>query len=328
MRAEGAGDRGRRIAAGLEEIFGWLVRARDRGYERGWLGTARLRRPVVSVGNLSVGGSGKTPTVIALGRELQREGISFDVLSRGYRRASKGLAVAQTGAEDAAEIGDEPKLIAARLQAPVLVHPDRFRAGLEGERRFQPQLHLLDDGFQHRQLARNFDLVLVAPGDLEGRLLPGGRLREPPAALRRAQAVLWVGDEASLEAARTRLAALTQAQIYRGEKRPLSLAPGVSRRPFAFCALARPESFWATLAGLGLAPVGRRAFRDHHQYSMRDLRRLQIWAQAAGADGFLTTAKDEANLPAVLPGLGVVEIEMYIPAMAQVMTSIREACGL
>lgn len=328
MRAEGSDHRGRRIGSIFAAAFAALVQARDRAYARGWLGVARLPRPVVSVGNLRVGGSGKTPTVIALGLELQRQGLRFDVLSRGYRRASTRLEVAETGAEDAARVGDEPKLLATRLHAPVVVHPDRFRAGLEAERRYPSQLHLLDDGFQHRQLYREFDLVLVSPGDLDDRLLPLGRLREPPAALARAQAVLWVGDERSFEAARPRLARLTQAQVFRGYKRPLRPEPAPGRSPFAFCALARPESFWASLAELGVVPVARRAFRDHHAYSSRDLGRLQAWARTSGADGFVTTAKDAVNLSSSLPGLCVVEIEMVIPELPALAAILREACGL
>ncbi|MGH9468014.1 MAG: tetraacyldisaccharide 4'-kinase [Terriglobales bacterium] len=316
------------MSALASSIFGLLVRARDRAYARGRLGVARLPRPVVSIGNLSVGGSGKTPTVIALGRQLRRDGLNLDVLSRGYRRASKALVMAETGDEDVRLTGDEPKLIAARLRAPVLVHPDRFRAGLEGERRFHSQVHLLDDGFQHRQLFRNFDLVLIAPDDLDGRLLPAGRLREPPSALARAQAVLWVGDEESFRAARPRLAQLTAARLFRAERRPLPLAPGVAAKPFAFCGLARPESFWEALTQLGIVPLGRRSFRDHHHYSLRDLARLSASAQAAGADSLVTTAKDAANLPAPLPGLVVVEIEMHMPAISELTAMIREVCAL
>ncbi len=312
------------IGAGpAARIFEALVAARDRAYRRGWLGVARLPAPVLSVGNLSVGGSGKTPAVIALGQALQREGLRLDVLSRGYRRASRKLEIATTGREDVDTVGDEPRLIAARLQAPVLVHPDRFRAGLEGERRFQSQLHLLDDGFQHRQLARAFDLVLVSPADLEDRLLPAGRLRELPAALARAHAILWTvdGDGAGL-------ARFTAAPVFAGRKCPLPPPGAWPRRPLAFCGIARPESFWATLAELGIAPAARIAFGDHHRYSRHDLARLRRTAATAGADGFLTTAKDAMRLPAGLEPLAVAEIEMRIPALPALMARIREACGV
>ena len=314
------------MAALAESIFGWLVRARARAYEQGRLGVARLPRPVISVGNLRVGGSGKTPTVIALGLELQRRGIRFDVLSRGYRRAHRGLAIATTGEEDVALVGDEPKLMAARLRAPVLVHPDRFRAGLEGERRFACQVHLLDDGFQHRQLYRQFDLVLVAPGDLEDRLLPAGRLREPTTALARAQAVLWTGDADSLAAARETLQRCTTAPVFLGRKRALPLI-AVPEQAFAFCGLARPESFWATLKELQILPVERRAFADHHAYTRRDLESLRRAAQKAGAESFVTTAKDAARLAAgALTPLVVVEIEMEIPEISTLVDLAWERC--
>ena len=315
------------IGAGpASRIFGALVAARDRGYRDGRLGVARLPAPVVSVGNLSVGGSGKTPAVIALGRALRASGLRVDVLSRGYHRASRRLEIARDGREDVAAVGDEPRLIAARLQAPVLVHPDRFRAGLAGERQFHTQLHLLDDGFQHRQLARALDLVLVSPADLADRLLPAGRLREPPAALARAGAVLWTGAGDGGIAA---LAAFTAAPVFAARKRPLPPAPGWPRHPLAFCGLARPESFWATLKELGIAPAARVAFRDHHRFSGRDLARLRRTADAAGADGFLTTAKDAMRLPdGLTPPPAVVEIELHIPALEKLIALIRKACGV
>jgi tetraacyldisaccharide 4'-kinase len=304
-------------------IFGALVEARDRAYRSGRLGVARLPAPVVSIGNLSVGGSGKTPAVIALGRALQQQGLRIDILSRGYRRASRKLEIAADGREDVSAVGDEPRLIAARLQAPVLVHPDRFRAGLEGERRFHTQIHLLDDGFQHRQLARAFDLVLVAPSDLADRLLPAGRLRELPAALARASAVLWTGASPGAE-----VAAYTAAPVFTARKLPLPPPSAWPRRPLAFCGLARPESFWATLAEAGIEPVAQCAFRDHHNYRIGDLARLRRRAAAAGADGFITTAKDAMRLPPGLEPLAVLEIEMHIPALAELISRIREACGL
>ncbi|HUX68436.1 MAG TPA: tetraacyldisaccharide 4'-kinase [Terriglobales bacterium] len=313
------------MASLAAHLFGSLVRARDRAYQQGWLGVARLPAPVISVGNLAVGGRGKTPTVIALGAALRQRGLRLDVLTRGYGRAARRLEVAQTGAEEVARVGDEPRLIAQRLQVPVLVHPDRFRAGLEGERRFHSQLHLLDDGFQHRQLARAFDLVLLAPQDLDDRLLPAGRLREPPTALARASALLWLSPDSDLAGAQRRLAAFSSAPVFLARKRPVPLPLG---RPFAFCGLAQPESFWASLAELGVAPAGRRAFGDHHRYRHSDLRALQAAARAAGADGFVTTAKDAANLPAGLENLHVLEIEMEIPELPRLLQRALEACGL
>jgi tetraacyldisaccharide 4'-kinase len=312
------------MATLASHIFAQLVKARERGYASGRLGIARLGAPVISVGNLSVGGTGKTPTVIALGHALRRRGLSFDVLTRGYGRGRRGLAIAQTGDEDVVEVGDEPKLMTSALQAPVMIHADRFRAGMESEYRFHPRVHLLDDGFQHRQLARAFDLVLVTPGDLDDRLLPAGRLREPLSALARADAVLWMGEGDLPEAARR----FVKGSVFSARKRavPLSLA---ARRPFAFCGLGRPESFWRTLEELGVTPSGRLAFRDHHRYNARDITRLRKEAGTVSADGFITTAKDEVNLGAAgLEPLAIVSITMEIPAMDQLLDLALSACKL
>src|SRR5580698_8881757 len=139
-------------------IYGAAIAARNGLYERGWLSARRLQGPVVSVGNLSAGGSGKTPFVILLGELLKARGIRFNVLSRGYGRKSTGVLLVDP-AGLAQEFGDEPLLIARKLQVPVIVGEDRYRAGRFAEAKLGPQLHLLDDGFQHRALARDFDIV-------------------------------------------------------------------------------------------------------------------------------------------------------------------------
>src|SRR6476646_4112472 len=149
----------------------------------------RLEGPVVSVGNLSAGGSGKTPFVMMLGELLKARGIKFDVLSRGYGRKSRGVMLVDARGLPQ-KYGDEPLLIARKLQVPVIVGEDRYEAGKFAESKFGAQLHLLDDGFQHRSLARDFDIVLVTPQDASDRLLPAGRLREPLTSLDRADAVV------------------------------------------------------------------------------------------------------------------------------------------
>src|SRR5262249_8054956 len=146
-------------------------------YDTGFC-SAELRGPVISVGSLSAGGAGKTPLVLLLGELLKQRQIPFDVLSRGYGRKSKGVRLVDPAGE-AAEFGDEPLLIARRPGVPVVVGENRYHAGLLAEQRFGPQLHLLDDGFQHRALARDFDVVALTLVDLNDRLLPAGRLREP-----------------------------------------------------------------------------------------------------------------------------------------------------
>ena len=155
----------------LSSVFGLGVRSRNALYDRGVLRSRRLRGPVVSVGNLSVGGSGKTPFVIMLGELLKARGVKFDILSRGYGRETTGVAIVDpTGS--AREFGDEPLLMARRLGVPVVVGEDRYQAGLLAEESFGVRWHILDDGFQHRALARDFDIVLVNPEDAQDRLLP------------------------------------------------------------------------------------------------------------------------------------------------------------
>src|SRR5271169_3980550 len=145
----------------LTELYGAATALRNRLFDQGLLTARRLAQPVVSVGNLSVGGSGKTPFVIALGELLKARGIRFDVLSRGYGRKTRGVMVVEPGG-NAADFGDEPLLIARRLGVAVVVGESRYAAGRVAEERFQPQLHILDDGFQHRSLARDFDIVLMS----------------------------------------------------------------------------------------------------------------------------------------------------------------------
>src|ERR1700692_3875850 len=173
----------------LTGLYGAASALRNTLFDRGILPSRRLEQPVVSVRNVSVGGSGKTPFVIALGELLQARGIRFDVLTRGYHRKSHGVLVVDPDG-NAADFGDEPLLIARRLGVPVIVGESRYDAGRIAEQKFQAQLHILDDGFQHRSLARDFDIVLVMESDFSDTLLPSGRLREQVSSLQRADAIV------------------------------------------------------------------------------------------------------------------------------------------
>jgi tetraacyldisaccharide 4'-kinase len=172
----------------LSAMYGGVIGVRNALYDRKVLRSRTLSGSVISVGNISSGGSGKTPFVILLGELLKARGIRFDVLSRGYGRKTRGILRVDPGGLPG-EFGDEPLLIARRLQSPVVVGEDRYQAGRFAEAQFGPQIHLLDDGFQHRGLARDFDIVLVTPEDGRDRLLPAGRLRENLQSLQRADAV-------------------------------------------------------------------------------------------------------------------------------------------
>jgi tetraacyldisaccharide 4'-kinase len=300
----------------LATIYGQIVGARNALYDRGVLRTRRLAGPVVSVGNLSLGGSGKTPFVLLLGELLKSRGLKFDVLSRGYGRRSRGaLLVDPAGLPQ--EFGDEPLLIARRLQVPVVVGEDRFEAGRLAEAKFGVQLHVLDDGFQHRRLARDFDIVLVTPPDATEQLLPGGRLREPLVALRRADAVVLTSG-ASAEA--FPLDGIPAWRVRRG------IAPeNVSARPVVFCGIARPQNFVLQLRAANIDPVAEAFYRDHHAYDDKDVRELLRLKQQSQADGFVTTEKDAINLGgyiSALQPLAVVPVRMELADAANAVDTM------
>jgi len=281
----------------LSGLYGAVTALRNTLFDRGILPSRRLERPVVSVGNLSVGGSGKTPFVIALGELLKARDIRFDVLSRGYGRKTRGVLVVETGG-GAADFGDEPLLIARRLGVPVIVGESRYDAGRVAEQKFQPQLHILDDGFQHRSLARNFDIVLVTERDFDDRPLPSGRLREPLSSLQRADAVVLPADfsEKNFSAHGSTIESLArQGKLIWRMKREL-VGPHAPPAPVVFCGIARPRQFFAQVRAAGIAPAAEVVFRDHHRYDRGDIERLLAMRGELGAGGFLTTEKDEVNL--------------------------------
>ena len=309
----------------LSLLFGAAVGARNALYSRGVLPSRRLGRPVISVGNLSVGGSGKTPFVLLLGELLEQRGIAFDVLSRGYGRRTRGVAIVDPGGS-AREFGDEPLLIARKLQVPVIVGEERFAAGRLAEERFPSRLHLLDDGFQHRALARDFDIVLVTPEDAHDRLLPAGRLREPLSALARADAVVLTGG------APEDMFPLDGKLVWRAHR---TIAPrDLPAHPLAFCAIAHPRNFFVQLRNAGIDLAAEASFRDHHQYTEKDVRDLMATATRSEADGFVTTEKDAINLGgyfSALKPLAVVPVKMELAdaqrAIDALLETIARRCG-
>jgi tetraacyldisaccharide 4'-kinase len=282
-----------RVLAPLVPLYAGAVGAKNLAYARGWARARRLGWPVVSVGNLSVGGTGKTPLTMRLAELLRARGIAVDVLSRGYGR--RGTAVARVDARGSAEeFGDEPLLIAQRAGVPVYVGADRIAAGVLAEAESPgPGVHLLDDGFQHRRLARDVDIVVLHRSAFEEGLLPAGRLREGFAALGRAQIVVMREEDRELEPELRRRGA---GQPVWWMERRLEI-PEVAR-VVAFCATARPEEFFAGLHYQGVAVVARRAWRDHHAYTMADLAELTELQRQHGAESFLTTEKDLVRLAA------------------------------
>lgn len=311
-------------AAGLA----WKNRGFDRHPER----ARRLMQPVVSAGSLSAGGAGKTPFVISLGRALRNAGVGIDVLSRGHgRQGDATLRVSPTG--NAEEYGDEPLLIARQLLCPVYVGRERFAAGemAERERRHLREdksfsVHLLDDGFQHRQLARAVDIVLLTAEEARDALLPAGNLREPLQALQRGGVVVVREDEAAeLEPVLRPVAAPVWVI-----RRRFAFTEGVpSARPLAFCGIARPEGFRAALTGHGVEPVELVALRDHVAYDADVVSKLVKRARAVGADGFVTTAKDAVKLtPALRAALGHVAVSDVIVEMDDAPRRVAELVGM
>lgn len=303
----------------LASLFGVGVRIRNSLYDRSLLRAHTLAGPVVSVGNLSVGGSGKTPFVILLGELLRARGVKFDILSRGYGRHKKGVVLVDPSGA-ARDFGDEPLLMARRLAVPVVVGEDRYRAGVLAEQTFGPELHLLDDGFQHRALARDFDIVLVVPEDARDRMLPAGRLREPLASLGRADAVV-------LTSGASRETFPLNGKLVWRVRRGI-LPKNVPQRPLVFCGIARPHNFVLQLRSAGIEPAAEAFYRDHHAYTESDVGDLLRLRQQSEAGGFVTTEKDAVNLGSYLPALAplsVVPVRMDLADAANVVDTILDA---
>lgn len=266
----------------------------------GWLGRKRLASPVISVGSVSAGGAGKTPVVLMLARMLRQRGYAVRILTRGYGRSSATVERVEPH-DDPLWHGDEPVLLAQRAGVPVFVGAERYKAGLLAEKCEASEktiVHLLDDGFQHRQLARDVDIVLLTRADVEDRLLPAGNLREPLAAAAKADVIVLREEEA--DALQGFVSGLTRGEsgpVVWVIRRTLSLGEGtLPTMPFAFSGIARPESFEKMLKGQGYEPAELMVFPDHHPYSESDVRRIVERARACGANGFVTTEKDAVKL--------------------------------
>lgn len=320
----------RSLLAPFVPLYRFGLARRERRLASGREPIRRLRFPAISIGNLSTGGAGKTPLTIALAQALVRRGFAVGVLSRGFgRRSAVASRVDPGGTAD--EFGDEPLLIARQAGVPVYVAQQRYDAGFlaESGRPYPAQtapaplqvaelappqvaqgaqvvVHLLDDGFQHRQLHRDIDILLLNRADWNDRLLPAGNLREALHAANRADVIALPAGDQELE---SELRAWGwQGPIWRLHRR--MEIPAVRGPAFAFCGLARPDQFFAGLAAAGLDLSGRHAFPDHHRYTARDLDRLSDKAQAVGATTFLTTEKDEVRLVGLRPPLPIAIVRL------------------
>jgi len=356
----------------LVPLYRLALAARELRLRWGFEPVRRLRYPVIAIGNLSTGGSGKTPLTIALAKALAQRGFQVDVLSRGYGRQSRLPARVHPDGT-AEEFGDEPLLIARETGLPVYVAKQRYDAGLLAESKgtgfsphtnpandagllveskgtgFSPYInpanvegalapegngrtvHLLDDGFQHRQLARDIDIALLNRHDWHDHLLPAGNLREPLKSIRRATVLAIPADDPRFE---SELRAWGwQGPIWR-IKRTMDV-PAIAGPVVAFCGIARPHQFFHGLESAGLTLAARKAFPDHHRYTAADLDELKTSALAAKASALLTTEKDfvrlaklTAALPSSLPLIAArlhIEIENESTAIDWLVSSIGPA---
>jgi tetraacyldisaccharide 4'-kinase len=303
----------------LVPLYAAGLALRELRLNRGWEPVRRLRHPVISIGNLSTGGSGKTPLTITLARLLSAQGFQVDVLSRGYGRQSREAARVQPEGS-AEQYGDEPLLIAREAGVPVYVAAERYDAGQlsetdsnQDERR--PQVHILDDGFQHRQLHRDIDILLVSRADWHDQLLPAGNLRESLKKFNRATVLAYSADEPEVGSFLTEIIPSDRnsgaprwiGPVWRLRRR--MEIPQIMDPIVAFCGIARPEQFFAGLRATGLRLAGQTAFKDHHRYTQRDVESLIVAARSAGATALITTEKDEIRLGALasrfLPSLAL-----------------------
>ncbi len=328
----------------LGALYGIAMRARLALYHRGLLRVHKIAAPVISVGNITTGGTGKTPLVEWLARTMAHENLRPCILTRGYGRKDAGTRVVVSDGErvlaEAGAGGDEPCLLAERLQglAAVISDADRVAAAHWALEHLRSRLFILDDGFQHLRVARDLNILTVDATNPfgGGRMLPYGRLREPLREIARADCCVLTRAEQAAD-----IDALREEVERRCGGRPvfLSRARTVGLRPVAespvhlsqesiaasqlspnsapknvaaFCGLGNPQAFFAHLRRDGFAPVYTRAFPDHHVYHQSDIAALEQEAQAHGAQALLTTAKDGVKLRKLkfqLPCY-VVEIEL------------------
>jgi tetraacyldisaccharide 4'-kinase len=298
----------------FSRLYGALQETRAKLYADGRLPSRRLAQPTISVGNITFGGTGKTPMVEFLARRFRFEGRSPAILSRGYGRRSSGLVVVSEGEGplvDPDRGGDEPVELARRLPGVLVVVAERRAEAARVAARLGANLLLLDDGFQHLAVRRDVNLLLLDARDPfgGGELPPIGRLREPLSALVRADAFVFTRvDRAEPPAAARRAlqAARPEAPVFTARIRaagardeegaPVPVAKLRERRLLAVCGIAQPDGFAASLAELELTPEDTLVFRDHQRYAPRDLERIRHTAEETGSSWIVTTEKDAVKL--------------------------------
>ncbi len=326
------------------------MRARRAWYARHPARVRHLSRPVISVGNLSVGGTGKTPLVAALASRLVSMGERPAILSRGYgrRRSPRSPIVVSDGVRVRASVsdsGDEPMLLAGLVPgAAVVVGASRYQSGLLAEDTLGATFHVLDDGYQHVQLARDVNVLVTTPDEIaSGRVLPFGRLRESAAAAVHADVVAVVGSSAAaaaIEARRLGVARSCGATRVLGPATLVAAQAGAAVDPeqvrterwpaVAVAGIAHPDGFFEGLDTQGWMVAYRLPFPDHHWYTLRDIARIGAAVRDAGARVVLTTAKDAVKLETLGPlpfPLALVPLRLEVDPAASLDAWIEQARG-
>ena len=333
----------------LSLLYGAVTRTRLSLYRRGTFQTTKLERPVISIGNITTGGTGKTPLVEYVARTIAAHGKKVCILTRGYGRKDPHLQMIVSDGygvlASPSEAGDEPYLLATKLKglAAVISSADRIAAGREAIKDFGTECFVLDDGFQHLRLARDLNIVTIDATNPwgGGRLLPHGRLRESTEGMSRADCVVITRCDLvkSLEALREEILRLTGGKlIFESQMRIVRVSPlkngGESlvapARVGAFCAVGNPASFFESLRGAGFEVAVERSFHDHHVYSQEEIDAISRSAKEAGVEVLLTTAKDAVKLRALefsIPCF-VVEIEIGIDHAEEFTRMVIDAAGI
>lgn len=280
----------------LSRLYGSIVERRNRTFDSGRQAAVRVELPVISVGNLTVGGTGKTPVVQMIARLLQDLRLRPAIVLRGYRRSTRGLLVVHNGHQvlaTAREAGDEALLHARNLDGPVVVAERKVDAAVYAAGFLPCDVIIVDDGFQHRALHRDVDVVLVDRATLDDpRLLPAGRLREPLASLHRADAVLLTGGTVHEHEVRPWIDPSTVV----GRVQVMAHAPALAGRSVVtFCGIAQPDRFERSARGCGADVVASIHFKDHHPYGRADIERV-IRTAVHHRAAAVTTEKDRVKL--------------------------------
>lgn len=332
MRDEGSGPWWRGFNAilwALSKVYGLAVRARLACYGLGLLRTRRAGLCVISIGNITVGGTGKTPMTMMAGYALREAGHRVSIVSRGYGRRTKGVALVPDGGTmeaDAGTFGDEPVMMAARLAGVAVVVSSRRYEGSEyARKKLDAEIVLLDDGYQHVALERDLNILLIDAGERfgNGHLLPRGILREPEKEIKRADVIVLTKMEASSMTAEFEemLAGLNPGvEIFHASYHPSGLSDIISGEPVAtevgrgvvaFSGIASPPSFETMIEEAGMKLVRHVTFPDHHRYSADDVRFLS--GLVGGGDLLVTTGKDAVKVGAYdWSGVRVVSLGLEI----------------